>query len=62
MHKNLILSRSALFGIRSALPSEMKVLRLQQSKSRTSEPRELAMLSTGRSLVSGSLFAIYLDL
>ena len=47
--------------MRSPLSSEMNVLRLQQSKSRTSEPRELAMLSTCRSLVSGSLFAIYLD-
>ena len=47
--------------MRSPLSSEMKVLRLQQSKSRTSEPRELAILSTYRSLVSGSLFAIYLD-
>ena len=49
------------FGIRSPLSSEMTVLRLQQSKSRTSEPRVLAMLSTCGSLVSGSLFAMYLD-
>ena len=47
------------FCIRCALSSEIKVLRLQQSKSHTSELRELAMLSTCRTLVSGSLFEIY---
>ena len=49
------------FGIRSAFSSEMKVLRLQRSKSHTSELRELVMLSTCRSLVAASLFEIYLD-
>ena len=49
------------FCIRCALSSEIKVVRPQQSKSHTSEPRELAMLSTCRSLVSGSVFEIYLN-
>ena len=49
------------FCIRCALLSEIKVLRLQQSKSHTSELQELAMPLTCRSLVSGSLFEICLN-